>query len=97
MDKSYLVAGQKMSAIWSGNFIAFHSKLGGLLVRHYTIYFRLFCFVLFWCCSCVYNTNETTKYLSMVSVSTTTVLDPLIKMISTPSKILCVLLVTSTI
>ena len=96
MDKSYLVAGQKTSAIWSGNFIVFHSKLGGLLVRHYAL-FTLVCFVLFWCCSCVYNTNETMKTLFIVSVSTTTVLDPLIKMISTPSKILCVPLVTVTI
>ena len=78
-----------MSAVWSGNFIAFHSKLGGLLVRQL---FTLVCFVLFWCYSCVYNTNETMKNLFIVSISTTTVLDLLIRMISTPSKILCVLL-----
>ena len=44
VHKSYLIAGQRMTAIWSGNFLVFHSKLGGQLVRHRKYY--LFCFVL---------------------------------------------------
>ena len=43
---SYLIAGQKTTAIWSGNFLVFHSDLGGQLVRHrkYVFWFVLFCF-----------------------------------------------------
>ena len=48
------------------------------------------CIVLFWCYSCVYNTNETMKVLFTDSVSTTTVLDLLIRILSAPYKILCV-------
>ena len=50
------------------------------------------CIVLFWCYSCVYNTNETAKVLFTDSVSTTTVLDLLIRILSAPYKILCVTL-----
>ena len=46
--------------------------------------------VLFWCYSCVYNTNKTMKVLFTDSVSTTTVLDLLIRILSAPYKILCV-------
>ena len=94
---SYLIAGQKTTAIWSGNFLVFHRDLGGQLVRHYKELFGLACFVLFWCYSCVYNTNETTKILFTDSVSTTAVLDLLIRILSAPNKILCVPLVTVTI
>ena len=51
--------------------------------------------VLFWCYSCVYSTNETTKVLFTDAVSTTTVLDLLIRILSAPYKILCVLLTLS--
>ena len=84
-----------MTAIWSGNFLVFHTKLGGQLVRHRK--FVLVCFVLFWCYSCVYNTNKTMKVLFTVSVSTTVVLDLLIRILSAPNKILCVPLVTVTL
>ena len=42
---SYLIAGQKTTAIWSGNFLVFHRDLGGQLVRHrkYLFWFVLFC------------------------------------------------------
>ena len=33
-EKSYLVAGQKTTAIWSGYFLVFHGDLGRQLVRH---------------------------------------------------------------
>ena len=44
---SYLVAGQKTTAIWSCNNIGFHSKFGEQLVRHIEYYLFwpvLFCF-----------------------------------------------------
>ena len=59
--------------------------------------FILGSFVLFWCYSCVYNTNKTMKVLFTNAVSTTVVLDPLIRILSAPSKILCVPLVTVTL
>ena len=91
---SYLIAGQMTTAIWSGNFLVFHRDLGGQLVKQQKGPFVLACFVLFWCYSCVYNTNETMKVLFTVSVSTTVVLDLLIRILSAPNKILCVPLVT---
>ena len=96
-QRSYLVAGQAKTAIWSGYFLVFPKELGGQLVRHERTLFVLGPFVLFWCYSCVYNTNEAAKVLFTDSVSTTAVLDPLIRILSTPSKILCVLLVTTTL
>ena len=95
---SYLIAGQAITAIWSGNFLVFHRDLGGNWsgIRK-DLLFVLVCFVLFWCYSCVYNTNETTKVLFTVSVSTTAVLDLLIRILSAPNKILYVPLVTVTI
>ena len=94
---SYLIAGQATTAIWSGNFLVFHRDLGGQLSgirKDFTICFGLFCFA--WCYSCVYNTNETMKVLFTVSVSTTAVLDLLIRILSAPNKISCVPLVTVT-
>ena len=85
-----LLQEQKTTAIWSGNFLVFHTKLGGQLVRHRK--FVLFCFGAI----VVYNTNETTKVLFTVSVSTTVVLDH-IRILSAPNKILCVPLVTVTL
>ena len=93
--QSYLIAGQKMTAIWSGNFLVFHTKLGGQLVRHRK--FVLVYFVLFWCYSYVYNTNKTTKVLFTVSVSTPVVLDLLIRILSAPNNILHVPLITVTL
>ena len=72
----------------------FGRAIGQALER--TILFVLVCFVLFWCYTCVYNTNKTTKVLFTVSVSTTTVVDLFISMLSTPNKILCVPLVAVT-
>ena len=94
MVKSYLIAGERMSAKWSGNYIVLYKELGGQLVRQdFTIYFVWFCFVLvLQCYSCVHYTNETTKVLFTVSVSTTAVMDLLIRIVSTPNKLLCVLL-----
>ena len=96
---SYLDPGQSATATWSGNSLVFDNNLGRQLVRHRIgqSCFVLFWFVLFWCYSCVYNTNETTKVLFTDSVSTTVELDPLIRILSSPNKILCVLLVTVTI
>ena len=91
---SYLVQGQTATAIWyyieiwGGNW-------SGIGKGHF--YFVLVCFVLVWCYNCVYNTNETMKVLFTDSVSTTVVLDLLIRILSAPNKILCVLLVTGTI
>ena len=87
-DRRRLQFGQAISQYFIVNWEGYWSGI---------ILFILVCFVLFWCCSCVYNTNKTMKTLFIVSVSTATVLDLLIKMISTPSKILYVLLVTVTI
>ena len=83
-----------MSAKWSGNYIVLYKELGGLLVRQdFTIYFVWICFVLvLQCYSCVHYTNETMKVLFTFSVSTTAVLDLLIRRVSTPNKILYVLL-----
>ena len=80
--------------MWSGNYIVFNKELGGQLVRQdLTVYFVQFCFVLvLQCYSCVHYTNKTMKVLFTVSVSTTAVLDLLIRRVSTPSKILYVLL-----
>ena len=95
---SYLVCIQTATAIWSGKFLVFDNILGRQLVRHsLKDYFVLFCFVLFWCYSCVYNTNKTTKVLFTDPVSTTAELDLLIRILSSPNKILCVLLVIVTI
>ena len=96
---SYLDHGQTATAIWAGNFLVFYNNLRRQLVRQGEgqFYFVLVCFVLVWCYSCVYNTNKTMKVLFTVSVSTTAVLDLLIRILSTPNKILCVLLVTVTI
>ena len=73
---SYLNHGQTATAIWSGNFLVFYNILGRQLVRHRkkdnSI---LFCFVLVWCYSCVYNTNETMKVLFTDPVSTAAELD----------------------
>ena len=44
---SYLIAGQAITAIWSGNFLVFHRDLGGQLVRHQKGLYYLFWFVLF--------------------------------------------------
>ena len=85
---------KERSAMWSGNYIVFNKELGGQLVRQdLTVYFVQFCFVLvLQCYSCVHYTNETMKVLFTVSVSTTAVLDLLIRRVSTPNKILYVLL-----
>ena len=96
---SYLAQEQIATAIWSGNFLVLYRDLGRQLVRHRK---RQFCFlldwfVLVWCYSCVHNTNETMKVLFTDSVSTTAVLDLLIRILSAPNKILGVLLVTVTI
>ena len=95
---SYLDHGQTATAIWAGNFLIFYNNLGRQLVRHGKgqFYFVLVCFVLVWCYSCVYNTSETTKVLFTDSVSTTAVLDLLIRILSAPNKILCVLLLLTT-
>ena len=89
-DRQLLRSGQALSlyfiTIWEGNWSGKDKD-----------YFVLVCFVLFWCYSCVYNTSETTKVLFTDSVSTTAVLDLLIRILSAPNKILCVLLVTVTI
>ena len=78
-----------MSAKWSGNYIVLYKELGGHLVRQdFTIYFVL----VLQCYSCVHYTNGTTKVLFTFSVSTTAVLDLLIRRVSTPNKILYVLL-----
>ena len=93
---SYLTYVLTATAIWSGNFLVFYNIWGGNwsgIVKR-TI---LFCFVLFWCYSCVYNTNKTTKVLFTDPVSTTAELDLLIRILSPHNKILCVLLVTVTI
>ena len=83
-----------MSAKWSGNYIVYNKELGGHLVRQdFTIYIVWFCFVLvLQCYSCVHYTNKTTKDLFTFSVSTTAVLDLLIRIVSTPNKILYALL-----
>ena len=96
---SYLDHGQTATAIWAGYFLVFYNNLGRQLVRQGKgqFYFVLVCFVLVWCYSCVYNTNETMKVLFTDSVSTTAELDLLIRILSAPNKILCVLLVTVTI
>ena len=96
---SYLIQGQTATAIWAGTFLVFYNNLGRQLVRQGEgqFYFVLVCFVLIWCYSCVYNTDKTTKALFTDSVSTTAVLDLLIRILSSPNKILCVLLVTVTI
>ena len=91
---SYLNQGQSATAIWSGTFLVFYNNLGRQLVRQGE---GQFYFVLVWCYSCVYNTNETMKVLFTDSVSTTAVLDLLIRILSSPNKTLCVLLVTVTI
>ena len=85
---------QSATAIWSGNSLVFDNNLGRQLVGH-----RLgqSCFALFRCYSCVYNTNETMKVLFTDPASTTVELDLLIRILSSPNKILCVLLVTGTI
>ena len=75
---SYLIQEQIATAIQSGNFLVFYRDLGRQLVRHKK---GQFCFVLFWCYSCVYNTNKTTKVLFTDSVSTTAVLDLLIRIL----------------
>ena len=90
---SYLVHVQTATAIWSGNFLVFSYILGRQLVRHSQKDYL----VLFWCYSCVYNTNKTMKVLFIDPVSTTAELDLLIRILSSPNKILCVLLVTVTI
>ena len=96
---SYLIERQTATTIWSGNFLVLYRDLGRAIGQalERTILFVLVCFVLIWCYSCVCNTNETTKVLFTVSVSTTVVLDPLIRILSAPNKILCVPLVTVTI
>ena len=73
----------------------FGRAIGQALER--TILIVLVCFVLIWCCSCVYNTNKITKVLFTVSVSTIAVVDLLIRILSAPNKILCVPLVTVTV
>ena len=90
---SYLIHVLTATAICSGNFIVFYNILGRQLVRHS----QKDNLVLFWCYSCVYNTNETTKVLFTDPVSTTAELDLLIRILSPLNKILCVLLVTVTI
>ena len=95
----YLNQRQTATAIWAGTFFVFYNNLGRQLVRQGEgqFYFVLVCFVLFWCYSCIYNTSETMKVLLTDSVSTTAVLDLLIRILSAPNKILCVLLVSVTI
>ena len=93
---SYLDPRQTATAIQAGSFLVFYNNLGRQLVRH-TKRTILFCFVLVWCYSCVYNTNETMKVLFTDPVSTTAELDLLIRILSAPNKMLCVLLVTVTI
>ena len=89
-DRQLLQSGQALSlyfiTIWEGNWLGKDNFI-----------FVLVCFVLFWCYSCVYNTSKITKVLFTDSVSTTTVLDLLIRILSAPSKILCFLPVTVTI
>ena len=83
---------QFLSIIWR-----FGEAIGQANIRKGQFCFVLFCFGLVWCYSCVYNINETTKVLFTETVSTTAVLDLLIRILSAPNKIMCVLLVTVTI
>ena len=89
---SYLIQGQTATAIWSGNFLVLYSDLGRQWsgIGKGQFYFVLVCFVLVWCYSCVYNTNETMKVLFTDSVSTTAVMDLLYQdLVSTQQDLVC--------
>ena len=89
-DRQLLQSGHALS-------LYFITIWGRQLVRQGQFYFVLVCFVLFWCYSCVYNISKPMKVLFTDSISTTAVLDLLIRILSAPNKILCVLLVSVTI